>query len=126
MNRRVDIEMLVAALAELGCPGPVLLAAMQTGGLAGAAALLDGLAAPGGPLGMRERFPLSLLLAYSAKGIAEWGFEPVYRGVIARMQANGRTQGEILGTIARYPISSARKAKLQAFIRATWDSQRTP
>ena len=125
MSQLVDLETLVRALAARGVPLLILLVRLQSGGYVGLAKLAQALVALGGPLGGLEPFTCTLLLAYMAKGVADWGFEPLYRGMLAHMQAAGYTLEEVCETITTYPLARAHKAELTAFIRDTWECTRT-
>ena len=114
------MDNIIDKIVALGVPGLVLLVAMHVVGFAGAAAIVAALAALGGPLGMIGGIGVLVLLALIAKGISDYGYEYIYRGVIIKLKAQGKTKEAILREIDGYLISSGLKAKLKAYIRDHW------
>ncbi len=114
------MDKIINKIVALGVPGLVLLVAMKIAGFAGAAALTTALAALGGPLGMLGGIAVLLLLGLIAKGISDYGFENIYRGVVERLQAQGKGEEDIIRDINSYPISSGLKAKLKEFVRENY------
>lgn len=117
------MDKIVDKIAAFGVPGLILLLAMNFVGFAGAAAITTALALLGGPLGMLGGIAMLGLLGLIAKGISNFGFERIYRGVVTKMKEDGKTQDDILRAIEKLPISSTLKAKLKAYIRDHWDER---
>lgn len=105
------MERIISKIAGMGVPGLVLLVAINATGLSGAAAMTTALAAigPGGMLG-----GVACLLAASLilDGIAEWGFDALFAGVVRELYVRGETKESIQHKIARYPITRKLKRKL--------------
>ena len=107
------MDKLIDKIAALGVPGLVLLVAMSATGWAGAAAITAGLAMLGGPFGMIGGIALLVILSLISKGIAEYGFEEMYSGVLQRLKdEQGLTEEELINKINSYPISREMKLKL--------------
>jgi hypothetical protein len=69
-------------IVALGVPGLVLLVAMAVTGWAGAAAITTALAMLGGPFGMLGGIAVLGILALISKGLADFGFEALFKGVV--------------------------------------------
>ena len=137
MDKVIEMDKIIDKIIALGVQGLVLLVAIHVAGFARAAALTTRLAVLGSlrspfpppfppPPPPPFPFPLGMiwywyLLALIAKGISDYGFEKIYRGVIDRMKAQGKTKGAILRQIDGYLISGSLKAKLKSYIRDHWD-----
>ena len=107
------MDKLVDKIVALGVPGLVLLIAMSATGWAGAAALTTALAALGGPLGMLGGIAVLGMLSLISKGIANFGFEAIYRRVLQRLKdEEGLTEDELIKKINSYPISRGLRLKL--------------
>ena len=69
---------------------------MAVSGFSGAAAITTGLALLGGPLGMLGGIALLGVLGLIAMGLAKYGFEALFKGVLDRIKKNeGLTNEEI-------------------------------
>ena len=115
------MDKIIDKIAAFGVPGLILLVALNAFGFAGAAALTTALSFLGGPLGMLGGIVMLGLLGLIAKAISDFGFERIYRGVVAKMKEDGKTQDEILRAIDKLPISRTLKANLKDYIRDHWD-----
>ena len=107
------MDKLIARIAALGVPGLVLLIAMSATGLAGGAAITSALAAIGFGAGMLPGLVVLGLAGLIAHGIAEYGFDAVYAGVVKELGKQGITKAEILQKIDGYPISKNLKRTLR-------------
>ena len=117
-NQQIErMDSLVSKIAALGVPGLVLLIAMSATGYAGAAALTTALAALGGPLGMLGGLAALGLLGLISKGIADYGFEAIYKRVVKELRKQGVTQEEVIEKIEGYPISRNLKLKLKEVVQ---------
>ena len=112
----LGIDDVVSAIAALGIPGLVLFVTMSVVGFAGAAAITAALAALGGPLGMLGGIGVLGVLVIMFKGLTQFGFARIYRGVVIRLYAQGVTKKDILEKIETYPFSRALKRKLKEII----------
>ncbi len=107
-------------IAALGVPGLVLVVAMGVSGYSGAAAITAGLALLGGPFGMLGGIAGIVVLALISKALARYGFEAVFRGVLDRLRAQGKTDDDIKETVDGYPLlSRSLKRKLRDYVD-TW------
>lgn len=111
------MDKLIEKIAALGVPGLVLLIAVKATGFAGAAALTTALASLGGPLGMLGGIGVLGLLVLISGGIAKYGFQAIYKGVVNELQRQGMTKSDIIAKIDGYPISKEMKLKLKEHIR---------
>lgn len=104
-------------IAALGVPGLVLLVAMAITGWAGAAAITTALAMLGGPFGMLGGIAVLGILGIISKGLAEYGFEKMFQGVVDRLQANGKSKASIESEIQSYFfISRTLKLKIKDYL----------
>ena len=105
------MEKVISKIAALGVPGLILLVAIHATGLVGAAAITTALAAigPGGIIG-----GVIFLVAAGiiSDGLAEWGFDTLFEGVIRQLYLNGETKESIKRKISEYPLTGKLKAKL--------------
>lgn len=99
-------------IAAFGVPGLVLVVAMTATGWVGAAALTTALAALGGPLGMLGGIAMLGLLGLIARGVTDFGFEAIFKAVVARLRKDGLSDAEIEKKVRAYPISRGLKAKI--------------
>jgi len=111
------MDKIVGKITALGIPGIVLLVAISTSGLAGGAAVVAALAVLGGPLGMIGGIALLGVLVLIANGIATYGFERIYKAVIAGLVEKGFSKVDIAEKIKSYPISKDLKGKLNDLLR---------
>lgn len=105
-------------IAAFGVPGLVLVVAMTATGWAGAAALTTALAALGGPLGMLGGLAMLGLVGLIARGVTEFGFEAIFKAVVARLREDGLSGTEIKQKVRAYPISQALKVKILWYLGA--------
>ncbi len=110
------MDKIVDKVAALGVPGLVLVVAMAVTGWVGAAAVTTALAALGGPLGMLGGIALLIVLALISKGLTDYGFEELFKAVVARLRANGMSNAEIRTKVASYPISKDLKTKILHYL----------
>ena len=86
------MDQIVDKIAALGVPGLVLLVAMAVTGWTGAAAITAGLAILGSPFGMLGGIAVLGILGLMSKGIAEYGFEKIFEGVIDKLRKQGKSK----------------------------------
>jgi len=106
------MDKIVDKIAALGVPGLVLVVAMAATGWAGAAAITAALAALGGPLGMLGGIAVLVVLGMISKGLAEYGFEALFKAVVAKLRKRGISNEEIKKKVESYPISRDLKIKI--------------
>ena len=114
--RNIPIDEVVEKIAGLGVPGLVLLGAMASSPWYGGAAIVSGLATLGGPFGMIGGIGAIVLSGFIAAVISKFGFEQVFKRVLKKLKAQGKTKEEILREIDRYPIADGLKLKLRDYI----------
>lgn len=108
------MDAIVRKLAGFGLPAVVLLVAMSTTGLAGAASLTVALAALG-PFGMFGGLALLGFLGFAADSIAEYGYEEVTKRVV-KEQLKTTSKSEMIKKIKKQPITKAMKLKIIDFV----------
>jgi hypothetical protein len=111
------VDQIVDKIAALGVPGLVLLVAMSVAGFAGAAALTTALAMLGGPFGMIGGIAVLGILGLMSKGLAEYGFEKMFQGVVDELRKKGKTTSDIEKEVDSYPISKDLKLKIRDYLR---------
>lgn len=111
-NSKVPLDKIIPKIAALGIPGLVLVVVMVSTGLTGAAAITSALAIMGGPVGILGGLVVLGVAVLLSKGLAEYGFEPIFTGVISELVRKGKTKEEILKSVSEYPISQGLKDKL--------------
>jgi hypothetical protein len=116
------MDKIISKIVGLGVPGLILLVVISTSGLAGGAAIVAALAFLGGPLGMLGGIGLLGLLVLISKGLSEYGFEAIFKGVIMKMKEEGKTKEDIISKIRSYPISKQLKLSLLDYINQYWDT----
>ena len=107
------MDAIVKKLAGFGLPAVVLLIAMSTTGLAGAAALTTALAALG-PFGMLGGIALLGFLGFAADSIAGYGYEEVAKCVVKELKTTSKS--EMIKNIRKQPITKAMKLKIIDFV----------
>lgn len=110
------MDKLVAKIVGLGVPGLVLLFAISSVGVAGAAAIVASLALLGGPFGMLGGIGTLCLLVLISDGITKYGFENIYKSVIKGLLQKGESKKSIFNKIEKYPISKGLKLKLKDYL----------
>lgn len=98
------LKQLVGVIAGLGVPGLVLLVVMSASGFAGAAALTTALAALGGPFGMLGGIAALGVLAFMAKGLAEYGLDAIFEAVVDQLIQTGRSIDDIIDEVRSMPL----------------------
>ncbi|NJL83334.1 MAG: hypothetical protein HC890_10995 [Chloroflexaceae bacterium] len=111
------MDKIVNKLAALGVPGLVLLVAMAVTGWTGAAAITAALALLGGPFGMLGGIAVLGILTLVANGLADYGFEALFKAVVEALRDNGKSKQDIEREIRSYPISSELKQKIRDYLR---------
>lgn len=96
------MDKIVDKIAALGVPGLVLVVAMAATGWAGAAAITAALAALGGPLGMLGGIAVLIVLGLISKGLAEYGFEALFKAVVEKLRKQGISNEEIKKKVESY------------------------
>ena len=114
--RNIPIDEVVEKIAGLGVPGLVLLGAMAGSPWYGGAAIVSGLATLGGPFGMIGGIGAIVLSGFIAAVISKFGFERIFKRVLRKLKAQGKTKEEILREIDRYSIADGLKLKLRDYI----------
>lgn len=107
---------LTARISQLGIPALVLVVAVQISGVVGAAAVVEGLAWLGGPLGLIGGLGILGLLVVISKGIGRYGFKAVFEGVLKNLYKKGHTREEILKKVDGYKITRRMKNSLRKYI----------
>lgn len=104
-------------IAALGVPGLVLVVAMAVTGWTGAAAITAALAMLGGPFGMLGGIAVLGILGLISKGLAEFGFETIFKGIVEELKKKGKSQADIETEIDSYPISKTLKLKIKDYLQ---------
>ena len=107
------MDQIVDKIAALGVPGLVLVVAMAFTGWAGAAALTTALAALGGPFGILGGLFVLGVLGLISQGIAEHGFETIFKATVDELKHQGKSKYDIAREIESYPISTDLKLKIK-------------
>ena len=110
------MDQIVDKIAALGVPGLVLFVVMSVSGWAGAAAITTSLALLGGPFGMLGGIAVLGVLGLFSKGLAEYGFEEIFKASIAKMHESGKSKTDIEREIGFYPISGDLKLKIRYYL----------
>jgi hypothetical protein len=110
------MDKLVDKIAALGVPGLVLLVAMAVTGWAGAAALTTALAILGGPFGMLGGVAVLGVLGLMSQGLADYGFEAIFKSTVEQLRAKGKSKADIEREIESYPISGDLKLKIKNYL----------
>ncbi|WP_354635142.1 hypothetical protein [Planktothricoides raciborskii] len=110
------MDKFVDKIAALGVPGLVLVVAMAVTGWTGAAAITTALAMLGGPFGMLGGITVLGILGLISKGLAEFGFETIFKGVVEKLKKKGKSQADIETEIDSYPISNTLKLKIKDYL----------
>ncbi len=111
------MDQVVDKLAALGVPALVLVVAMGSTGLAGAAAITTALALLGGPFGMLGGMTLLGAIGLVSKGLASMGQEALFRAILDRLQRKGLSIDEIRKKVDGYwALSPSLKAKLKRYL----------
>ena len=120
--KKPPFDKIVSILIGFGVAGLVLLVAVEVAGVAGGAAIVVALAVLGGPLGMLGGIAVLAVLLLISKGLAEYGFEKIFRAVLRGLKKKGLSKSDILVKIESYPISRSLKAKLKQHIDKHFDT----
>jgi hypothetical protein len=86
-------------------------------GWAGAAALTTALAALGGPLGMLGGLVVLGVLGLISKGLADYGFEAIFKATVDELKRKGKSKFDIEREIESYPISHDLKLKIKDYLQ---------
>lgn len=114
---KMPFDWIVEKIVALGVPGLVLLVAVTVSGYAGGAAIVSALASLGGPVGMIGGIGLLLLLVLISHGLAKYGFEKIFKGVVQKLRdKKGLSKKEILDKIESYPITKSLKLTLKELL----------
>ncbi len=106
------MDKIISKIAALGVPGLVLVIAIGATGLAGGAAITAALAALG-PGGMIGGIATLGVLGLISEGIAKYGIDAIFSGVVLELYKRGETKESILKKIEKYPVSKDLKRKLK-------------
>lgn len=106
------MEKIISSLAGLGVVGLILTAAMAATGLAGAASITAALSmlGPGGMVGGVVTLGAAAL---AAKGIAEYGFDAIFMGVVKELIARGESIDGMIAKVDKLPVSKSLKLKVK-------------
>ncbi|MEA5552249.1 hypothetical protein VB713_15005 [Anabaena cylindrica UHCC 0172] len=111
------MDQIVDKIAALGVPGLVLLVAMAVTGWAGAAAITAALAVLGGPFGMLGGIAVLGILGLISKGLAEYGFETIFKATVDELRKKGKSKSDIEREVESYPISHDLKLKIKDYLK---------
>ena len=89
-----------------------MLVAIATTDLAGGAAIVSALAFLGGSFGMMGGIAVLGILGLVSQGIARYGLEAIFKGVVEKLRAQGKTHDQIRREIDSYPITKGMKREL--------------
>ncbi|CEQ26513.1 Uncharacterised protein [[Clostridium] sordellii] len=106
------MDKLISKLAGLGMPALILVIAMGTTGLTGAAAITAGLAALG-PFGIIGGIATLGVITLLSQGLAEYGFDAIFTALVREFFKRGETKSSIYSKINKYPVSKSLKRKLK-------------
>lgn len=112
------MDQIANKIAALGVPGLILLVVMSISGWAGAAALTASLAFLGGPFGMLGGIAILGVLGLISKGLADFGFEAIFKATVKRLRSDGKSIKDIEKEINSYPISRELKLKIIDYLRS--------
>ncbi|GAB4340351.1 MAG: hypothetical protein Fur0042_00990 [Cyanophyceae cyanobacterium] len=112
------MDQIVDKIAALGIPGLVLVVAMAATGWAGAAAITTALALLGGPFGMLGGIALLGVLGLISQGLANYGFEEIFKAVVGELRKQGKSKNDIEQEIVSYPISRELKLKIKEHLQS--------
>lgn len=104
------MDKIVNKVAGLGIPGIMLMVAISMTGLSGAAAITAALALLG-PGGMIGGIACLLLAGALASALTEFGFDALFKAIIAKLYEEGETKDTIRRKIERGPWSEELKVK---------------
>jgi hypothetical protein len=110
------MDQIIDKIAALGVPGLVLLVAMAITGWSGAVAITVALALLGGPFGMLGGIAVLGILGLISQGLAGYGFEQIFRGVVDELRKQGKSKSDIEREVQNYPISSDLKLKIKNYL----------
>lgn len=106
------MDKLISKLVGLGVPALVLVIAMGSTGLAGAAAITAGLAALG-PFGILGGIATLGVITLLSQGLSEYGFDAIFTALVKEFFKRGETKSSIYEKINKYPLSKSLKRKLR-------------
>ena len=112
MMKTKELDKIIDKISFLGVPGLVFLVLMSFSPWAGGAAIMSTLSILGGPFGAIAGIGVLMVFSKYGSKISSLGYNKVISMVIDRMRKNGKTRGEIVGEINRFPISEELKAKV--------------
>ena len=113
------MDEIVKNIAGLGVPGLVLLVVMAVSGYTGAVAITTSLALLGGPFGMLGGIAVLGILALISQGLANYGLEKIFQGVVDELVSRGKSKERIAKEISSYPISRELKLKIKEYLGKT-------
>lgn len=105
------MDKIIEKIVALGVPGLVLVFAIASTGVTGAAATVGALALLGGPFGMLGGIATLSVLTLISQGIAKYGLEAIVEGTLSRLQEEGLSKQAIRAKFESYPISRSLKEK---------------
>jgi hypothetical protein len=110
------MDQIVSKIAALGVPGLILVVVMSVSGFAGAVAITSSLAVLGGPFGMLGGIAVLGVLGLISQGIAEFGVDQIFRGVVDELRKQGKSKSDIEREVNKYPISGGLKSKIKEYL----------
>ena len=109
---KLNLDKIISNLVGLGVPGLILLIAISTSGLVGAAAITATLSTFGFGFGMIAGVGVFGFSVIVSKAISKYGFEKIFKGTIKGLLDKGESKESIIIKINKYPISKDLKLKL--------------
>lgn len=106
----------VKKIAALGLPGVILLVAMATTGLTGAAAITAALAMLG-PGGMIGGIMFLGVIGIAGEWLSKVGLEAFLKAVYQERWSNGQSIEKLCKEISNLPISKELKSNLKEFLQ---------
>jgi hypothetical protein len=107
------MDKIIEKITGIGVPVLILILAISTNGLAGAAAITLALSSLGGPFGMLGGIGLLGISILISQSISKYGFSKVFSSTVKKLIEKGETKESILEKIDKYPISKELKLKLK-------------
>jgi hypothetical protein len=111
---------IISSLIALGVPGIVLIVAVQTAGVAGGAAIVTGLAAIGGPLGLMGGIAVLGILVLISKKATEVGYDEIIKQVLKGLKRSGKSKRQIFNEVDSYPIPENLKRSIRGWVEKLW------
>lgn len=111
---------IISIIVALGVAGIILMVAIETAGVAGAAAVVVALAALGGPLGMMGGIAVLGLIVLINKKFAEMGFDALFEKALKGLRDSGKTKEQVFEEIDTYAIPDNLKRAVRGWVEGSW------